>query len=678
MNFLYPGFLLALFAVGIPIVIHLFRFKRFKTIYFPNIAFLEQLSEAAHRESRLKHLLVLLARILAITALVLAFARPYIPSGQELDSPGPAGVGVYIDNSFSMEALSARGSLLDEARTRAIELASVYQPSDRFLLLTNDFEGRHQRFVSRDEFVRMVEEVDVSPVTRNITEVMVRMEELFGLEQGLTERVYYISDFQKSTTKLAYVDSIRGPTQFLIPLEPVKPDNVFIDSCWFESPVHLAGQTVTMHVGIRNESDNHLSSQLLRLNIDGVQRSVVVYDIPARGREVIELGWSAGTGTFQQGFVEIVDYPVTFDDRMYFSYQVTSGIPVLLLEGEGRSPFLEALFGHDDLFSLQSMPSFSIDYGRFSEFNLIMAEGFNQISSGLAQELFGYVRGGGSLVVFPGRNLDYASFNSFLQMAGADQFTGLDTVPTSVGSMNELHPLFEGVFEHLPERVDLPLVQQYYMVQRQTQSLREDILQLRNGLPLVSAFTVGEGKLYVSAVPLDDAFSTFQRHALFVPMLANMALQSGQVQAPYHVLGSGQAVTLQGRRYAGDQVLALRGEGFEVIPEHRRSGGELSLFFYDQLPHAGNFSLYAGQEQISGMSFNYDRTQSLMEFYDRSSIERLFDDMQADIGGVIDLGDKQLDQLVLQLGTGRSLWKLFLMLAMVFLMAEVLMLRFWK
>jgi hypothetical protein len=67
-----------------------------------------------------------------------------------------------------MEALSAGGRLLDEAKNKALEIADACKPSDLFQLLTTDFEGRHQRFVSRDEFRNLVEEVKISPAVQVI------------------------------------------------------------------------------------------------------------------------------------------------------------------------------------------------------------------------------------------------------------------------------------------------------------------------------------------------------------------------------------------------------------------------------------------------------------------------------------------------------------------------------
>ena len=79
MKFAYPEFLYALFAIAIPIIIHLFNFRKFKKIYFSNVEFLKEVQQETQAKSKLKHLLILLSRILAIVFLVFAFAQPFIP-----------------------------------------------------------------------------------------------------------------------------------------------------------------------------------------------------------------------------------------------------------------------------------------------------------------------------------------------------------------------------------------------------------------------------------------------------------------------------------------------------------------------------------------------------------------------------------------------------------------------
>ena len=59
MQFVHPSFLWALGLLAIPIIIHLFKFRRFKTVYFSNVAFLKQIQQESTNRNKLKHLLVL-------------------------------------------------------------------------------------------------------------------------------------------------------------------------------------------------------------------------------------------------------------------------------------------------------------------------------------------------------------------------------------------------------------------------------------------------------------------------------------------------------------------------------------------------------------------------------------------------------------------------------------------
>ncbi len=678
MSFAFPGFLFALFAIAIPVIIHLFRFRRFRTVYFPNVAFLQQLSETSKRESRLKNLLVLLARILAIVFLVMAFARPYIPADTEDIAPEGNAVGVYLDNSFSMNALSGQGRLLDEARSRALEIADLYEPTDRFLLLTNDFKGQHQRFVSRQEFMEMVRQVDETARVRTIAEVMRRKEELFAGEPSDHQRAYYLSDFQKSTTELADVDQEHEVPAYLVPVQTRQTDNVFIDSCWFETPAHLAGEPVTMHVRIRNDGTRDLENQPLRLYVEGAQRTIMSFNIDEGSEEVLELTWSAGEKPLQQGYVEITDHPVTFDDRMYFSYHVSSEIPVLGLEGDGRNQYLHALFDSDDLFDYETVPGFSIDYSKFADHNLIVMTGFSNVSAGLSNELQRFVSNGGSLVIFPGEDIDISSYNRLLQNLQLDRYEHLDTNEVSVSSINELHQVFEGVFEEIPEHVDLPTASMYYPVSRHVGSSGEDLLQLQNGLPFFSSYPLGDGQVFLSAVGLDHSFGNFQRHSIFVPVMANIAIQSGSTQPLYYTIGEGEPVEPGVRGVQPDQVFVLRKDDFEVIPEQRRMHNRIQLFFHDQIKEAHNYDLHLGDDQIGGLSFNYDRRESLLDVYDEGELETLLADLQMASAQVVDVGTSPLETAFQEMGMSRQLWQYFILLALICILAEILMLRFWK
>ena len=79
---------------------------------------------------------------------------------------------------MSMQASVSGHMLLDDAITKAAGVVTAYGPSDRFQLITNDFEGRHQQFYSKDEFLKLLNEIQVSAPVKMLTDVFRRQQEL--------------------------------------------------------------------------------------------------------------------------------------------------------------------------------------------------------------------------------------------------------------------------------------------------------------------------------------------------------------------------------------------------------------------------------------------------------------------------------------------------------------------
>ena len=85
-SFLQQSLLWGLLAVSIPIIIHLLNRKRHRTVQWAAMEFLLKATRESRGKKKLKYLIILASRALAIAALVLAIARPLIGGFQ-------AGVG---------------------------------------------------------------------------------------------------------------------------------------------------------------------------------------------------------------------------------------------------------------------------------------------------------------------------------------------------------------------------------------------------------------------------------------------------------------------------------------------------------------------------------------------------------------------------------------------------------
>ena len=169
MQFRHPEILYALFLLIIPILIHLFRLQRFRTEAFTNVRILREIEMEARKSSRLKKLLLLLVRSLALACLVFAFAQPFI-SGN--DRSGKRQVFMYLDNSMSMQARTKNGgTILDSYRNGLVE--DLGDNSARFTLITNDKVAPD---LDADLLKKEVLRTDFYPIKKELNQVSLEIE----------------------------------------------------------------------------------------------------------------------------------------------------------------------------------------------------------------------------------------------------------------------------------------------------------------------------------------------------------------------------------------------------------------------------------------------------------------------------------------------------------------------
>ena len=151
MSFVYPQFLWGLLALGIPIIIHLFNFRRTRRVYFSNTAFLKNVKEATTSKLKVKHWLILLSRLLFIACLVFTFAQPFFPGNAGDEATANKLVYLYLDNSLSMSSELASGvRSVDQAVGVIDEITRQYPRNTRYKLLTNAF-GSFSRVPKNEE-----------------------------------------------------------------------------------------------------------------------------------------------------------------------------------------------------------------------------------------------------------------------------------------------------------------------------------------------------------------------------------------------------------------------------------------------------------------------------------------------------------------------------------------------
>lgn len=676
MQFLFPAFLFALAALAIPIIIHLFHFRRFKKVYFTNVRFLREVKEETSARSRLRNLLVLLMRLLAVAFLVFAFAQPFIPADDKEVKSGSKAVSIFVDNSFSMQALSQDVPLLEKAKQRAREIVQAYPPGDEFQIITNDFEGRHQRLLGRDDALAMVDEIEASPAVRQLSEVLARQRQALSSSESENEWVYQVSDFQQNITDIENLSDTTYALN-LVPLQAVQEKNISIDSAWFVNPVPMPNQPNPLIVKVRNLTDETAENIRLSIRHDGQTKPVGTLSVPAGAALEDTVNISIKRTGWHEAQLSITDYPIQFDDNYYFAFNVKEQIRALSINESQPNRYLSAAFSGVSNFELTNLQSQGLDYSQFTNYDLIVVNELRQLSSGLAFELSEYAKNGGNLLVFPNRNANLESYNDFLGQIPANELQTFEEQAREVGRVNTDEFVFNDVFENRSANLKLPGTTGNFRLSGFSTRGEEPLLTYRDGSTMLGKYQAGEGHLYLSAAPLSEEYNQLVRNGeIFVPMIFKMAISSRQGQRIAYTIGQDATLVAPYEARGTELVYKLQGEGEEFIPEQRIIGTKAFLNVNDQVKQAGFYELFLEEEEaLATYAFNYDRRESVLDYYGPDALAAFV----GPVPSIISVTDAAvLTAEIEQRSQGTALWRWCLMLALVFLGVEVLLLRFWK
>lgn len=680
MNFIYPQFLWALLAIAVPIIIHLFNFRKFKKVYFSDVRLLRQVELETSKKSNIKHLLILLMRILAITSLVLAFAQPFWKKEGQANSVGEKLVTVYVDNSLSMNNSWTEFTLLDHAKKQARTLAQNFSQSDKFQLITNEFDPVHQRFLTKEQFLTEVDEIEISSNTRKLDQVEQKQLDFLKKEFAQNKYAFYLSDFQKSTANLGQLEMDSTIQLTFVPILPESIGNVFIDSVWFDSPVRMVNKKEQLFVKLVNSTSDDLQVKL-ELSLNGQVKGLVNADVLMNSEKVVTLDYVIQNPGKVEGKLSVSEYPnptAIFDDTYYFSYLLKEESKVLVINESpeylaAKNGSINQLFSNDPFFKVTNVVSSSINYGLFAESDLIILNEVKQYTSGLISQLISYCEAGGSILYIPSSQPDLASNNELLLAGASGRITKKDTANTKVSYLELENPFFKDVFQKTPKNMDLPVVLQSYVIRFSGQSSRQSLMKTQNGHPFLVESTVGKGKFFSLSVSLSPSFSTFTSHSLFVTTLLRIAESSGINQEIALTTETGklrireEGITSENIRVVG------RRQQLEFIPETELVGGELEVFLNGELSESGNYEVVSQEKVVAAFGVNYHRDESDFEGYTLEDLQPFAVKPWVNLLDVSALRNSgESSQFI---DSSRKLWKWFVLLALVFLVCEILFIK---
>ncbi|MDR3047774.1 MAG: BatA domain-containing protein [Bacteroidales bacterium] len=677
MQFLNPLFFFGLFALLVPIIIHLFNFRRYKVSYFSNVKLLQNILLKTKRESQIQYFIVLLLRILGITALVFAFTQPYLPNHNE-DQTASQVISVYIDNSYSMGALSQESFLLQDAIDAGKNVVNAFDYTAQFILVTNDFSAKEAKLLTKEEMLNRLDEITISPESKNWGEIVAFQQNVASHAQDAHCYNYYISDFQKNQFDFNKFTPAPATDYYLLPIASNEINNIAIDSCWFTAPVLVSGQQVDLTVRVHNYGEQDLEKLPIRLFINGQQRSLATVDLKAGSYSDYQMQYSIGTSGIQQGELQIDDAPVTFDDKLFFTYQVSDVSDVIAIRSKNKkNRYLRALFGRDSLFVYQEMDEDQINYAAFEKADLLILDQLKTISTGLTEELIQYQKQGGNILIFPNKELELPVYSKLLAALGTGNYTEMKSQSLKAGKINEESRYFKGALTKHNNNLNMPTITNYCPISQNSSHPAEVILSLENGDLLLAAYPSQQGTVFLSSIALDDDFGDAHKNAIFIVPLHNIGIMKQLQNKIYQVIGSDEFIAIKQKNLNSEEIFKIRAaqENVEFIPEQRGSEEGTLLYLHNQIENPGFYDVCKGDNTLTTVAFNASRQESNLHYYSQKELQELESRENSTIC-IIDGNIKNLSDRISAEISGKPLWRWFVILALLCFLGEIVVLRF--
>lgn len=647
MQFKYPIVFYFLVVLIIPLIIHLFRLQRFKKIVFTNVQLLKTINSETRKSSRIKKLLVLLTRLICFTAILFTFSQPYY-SNKKITLENHS--FIYLDNSMS---LNTSGNTLKLVAEKIIENGA---DTDTYSLLTND---KFISKISKKDLDNHLKKLKFSTKIGYIEEKVEIIErEINNLNKGLYKSIL-ISDFQDiNKNKKNRFTNVNSPFS-LVNIQNTSKNNISIDSVFIssESPSKNLISAVIKNQG---ETKNNIPIALYNGSKLINKRS---FDISKNETKIIEFQINK-TNNFRGKFKITFNDTFLFDNTFYFVMNTTKKTSILNIGNTSKS--LSKIFIGDEFVYRNSKPQ-KINYNIIQEQQLIILNQLKKIPKTLKNSLLLFIKNGGHLLIIPDKTIDIQSYNSFFNKITTGGITGYNNDSLKITDINFQHPLYTGVFLKKVTNFQYPSVISSYQ-----HNLRGgNIISFENKKPFLQEIKNTYSKIYFFSSPLDKESSNFSNSPLIVPTLYNIGLKSLEIAKPYYTLDQENTIEIN-KKINKEQIVTISNSGESFIPFQKSFPNKIIVTTKESPKNPGFYNISLQKDTIETIAYNIFSKESLLSFYDLNTLKK--ENKYIEVYSSV----KELFNEINKKNKVQWLWKLFLTIAIVSLLLEILILKFFK
>ena len=646
MQFRNPEVFYFLFLLIIPLLVHLFQLQRFVKVPFTNVAFLKNIQATTRKSSTIKKWIILCTRTLGLLALLVAFSQPYLGNNTSLEK---SILNIYLDNSLSVNTSNQNYQNLQTKINKIIENAPV---SASYNLITNsDFYEN----LSYESLKKVLIDVKTDTKTQNIEKILLQNNQNSINKTNTLYKNILLTDFQNIKENM--FTNVTG-VFYAVKSEKINFSNLSIDSL---SITDAQSEYITLTAFIKNQGTEKNNVPLAIYNNQKLLAKQI-FSISENSTTPISLSLKKERSL--SGKIEITyNDTFSFDNIFYFSLEAPKKTKVLTI---GKSDeFLKKIYSEDE-FDFKRTSVSTVNYNALLENDLIICNELTVISNSLLNQLKEFNDDGGTLVVIPSME---SNFDIEKQLIGlstiVNQQKSNDTL--RISSLNEKHPFFKNVFTDKVDNFTSPYVKETFLLKS---GFLSRIVSLENNYPFFSK-VYKNGKVYLFSSSLSKDNSNFRNSPLVVSLFYTLGQLSFKQPKLYYHINEDQFIDLK-VKLEKDKILKVSAGNKTFIPLQKAFQNKVELSFEEQILNSGFHHVLKEKDTITTLAFNNPKSESSSAFMD----PKVFDYATNPIKTFDSIED--IFTTIKDFNEVNWLWKWFISLAIVSLLAEILLLKFFK
>ena len=628
MGFLTPFFILAgVLGAAVPLILHLLNRERAKRIVFSTIRFIKMSSQVNIQRHKFKKLILLIIRMLILSLLGFAFARPFFVNQLAItaNTGGHRHVVLILDNSFSM---SYRNSL-DRGKKLAVAIVDKLKPRDKATLIkVSDVTQIAKPLDTEHDLLRMaIDSVSLTNHTTDFLDAIQFADELLREVEIGQKEIVMISDLQNLGWERFIETDQLGPnvTIRFIDLHPEDAHNLAISDIKVPPIVLMDQRRLEVVVRVANFSNHDFEKIPLNLFINQKLIETKLIDMPPHDITDVWFQVPLEGQTKQVGYAELPDDPVMIDNRRYFQFEGRQTIDVYCLNGEPNHDSYnnEIFYLQKAIRALQKIVPMrfkSINQffspNQIPDADLIILANVGPLTENMTKDLKSFVKSGGAIFITGGDQLDLDNYNLMLGTGSEPllpchlvAFVGDAADHTQsrvITNLNYNHPIFQP-FKN-PNHGDFSTIRFYRYIQAIPNNEARILASFDDQNPTLIEKEYGRGRVLYFTSSIDREWTDMPIHAVYLPFLheaiKHLALNQSTQTINYLI---GDAIELNNYNLPVDtEVAVFNPQGDET----RLKISELGSALYSDTELTGIYSVHTSGAENRKFCVNPDPRES--------------------------------------------------------------------